>query len=227
MAADEGYDEFVTDEYLTTPETIVGPVMAADDHTTTSGDDDTYQAAVIAATDALDASDYADLMPIEYEATVIGIIVRAAVDAARAPLLARIAELEADCENCGDLRAALSAAEAEVDRLRHQLALRAQLARSGILDDLLRTVREMQTALAEPPASDERVRAWPLVSSEYGGIHCAEPSCGCVNEATEIVSAVLDDEDDRTFTVDDVHRAVAEHIAHRATVRAEEGNTPQ
>jgi hypothetical protein len=93
----------------------------------------------------------------------------------------------------------------------------------GLLDG----IHALREALTPPAAPDDEVRAWRLYSGwEYGGVYCAQVDCGCAAEGSEILrgddAAHEADEDAPTFTLNDLHKAVAEHIEHRAAIKAEE-----
>jgi hypothetical protein len=92
---------------------------------------------------------------------------------------------------------------------------------------LLDGVHALQKALSPPAAPDQQVRDWPLYTGdEYGGVYCAEPECGCAAEQSEIIpggwASADDDDPSGRFTIATLREAVAEHIAHRAELRAEE-----
>jgi hypothetical protein len=93
---------------------------------------------------------------------------------------------------------------------------------------LLDAVKEFRAFMAGPVAPDAEVRAWKLYSGmEYGGVYCAQDGCGCEAEGSEIIHGAWGDEpegEEPTFTLDELHEAIAEHIAHRAEMRAEEAD---
>jgi len=91
---------------------------------------------------------------------------------------------------------------------------------------LLDGVRALAEYISGPPAPDAQVRAHKLYTGrQYGGVYCAEPGCGCAAEGSEIIPGEWCDEpegEEPTFTLDELHAAIGEHIAHRAEIRAEE-----
>jgi hypothetical protein len=93
---------------------------------------------------------------------------------------------------------------------------------------LLDAVRVLGKFAAGPLAPDAEVRAWKLYTgAEYGGVYCAQPRCGCAAENSEIIHGAYGDEpegEEPTYTLDELHEAIAEHIAHRAELRAEEAD---
>lgn len=66
--------------------------------------------------------------------------------------------------------------------------------------------------LAEPLAPDHEVREWPLMTDpEEGGVWCADESCPLDCENSEIGEF----RDGVTFTLNELHEAIAAHIAAR------------
>lgn len=87
---------------------------------------------------------------------------------------------------------------------------------------MLHAVRVIGEHLAGPPAPDAEVRSWPICTPENdftGGVWCADPDCPLDCEASEI-----GDFREGTFTLDEMHAAIGEHIARRRE-RENEGNT--
>ena len=74
-------------------------------------------------------------------------------------------------------------------------------------------VRDFVTEkLAEPLAPDHEVRQWPLMTDpEEGGVWCADESCPLDCENSEIGEF----RDGVEFTLDELHDAIAQHIAAR------------
>lgn len=66
--------------------------------------------------------------------------------------------------------------------------------------------------LAEPLAPDHEVREWPLMTDpEEGGVWCADEDCPLDCENSEIGEF----RDGVTFTLAELHEAIAAHIAAR------------
>lgn len=89
----------------------------------------------------------------------------------------------------------------------------------GLTDPLLKAVRDIREYLAGPPAPDAEIRSWPLCTPEdefSGGVWCADDDCPLDCEASEIGEFR-----DGTFTLDQLHAAIGEHIARRREREAE------
>lgn len=84
---------------------------------------------------------------------------------------------------------------------------------------LLKAIREISEYLAGPPAPDAEVRSWPLCIFEFdfsGGVWCADAECPLDCESSEIGHFR-----EGTFTLDQLHTAIGEHIAHRRAYEEE------
>lgn len=76
---------------------------------------------------------------------------------------------------------------------------------------LLDTLREIREHLAGPLAPDAEVRSWPLwVGGDWPGIWCGDEDCPLMAESSEI-----GDFREGTFTLDELHEAIAVHISAR------------
>lgn len=71
--------------------------------------------------------------------------------------------------------------------------------------------RFVAESLAEPLAPDHEVREWPLMTDLEGGVWCADPECTLDCENSEIGEF----RDGVTFTLAELHEAIAAHIAAR------------
>ena len=73
--------------------------------------------------------------------------------------------------------------------------------------------------LSEPLAPDHEVRTWPLMTDlEGGGVWCADEDCPLMAESSEIG----DFRDGATFTLAELHEAIAAHISARRDREADE-----
>lgn len=82
-----------------------------------------------------------------------------------------------------------------------------------VIRTLLAAVSEFRAALAPPLAPDHEVQNWPLCTPEQeygGGVWCADKDCPLMAENSEIGEFR-----EGTFTLAELHEAVAEHIAAR------------
>lgn len=76
----------------------------------------------------------------------------------------------------------------------------------------LLVLRFVISQLAEPLAPDHEVRVWPLMTDpECGGVWCADADCPLDAENSEIG----DFREGATFTLAELHEAVAAHISAR------------
>lgn len=87
---------------------------------------------------------------------------------------------------------------------------------------MLHAVRVIGEHLAGPPAPDAEIRSWPLRTPDddpvfYGGVWCADDDCPLQAESSEIGHFR-----EGTFTLDELHTAIGEHIADRREREAED-----
>jgi len=73
-------------------------------------------------------------------------------------------------------------------------------------------MRFVVRTLAEPLAPDHEVREWPLMADpDGGGVWCADDDCPLMAENSEIGNF----RDGATFTLTELHEAIALHISAR------------
>jgi hypothetical protein len=78
-----------------------------------------------------------------------------------------------------------------------------------VSDALLKAVWDIRAHLEGPPAPDAEVRAWPLYAGD-DGIWCGDDDCPLQAEGSEIGWFR-----EGTFTLDQLHAAIGEHIARQ------------
>jgi hypothetical protein len=95
----------------------------------------------------------------------------------------------------------------------------------ALTQPLLKAVRDIRNYLAGPPAPDAEVRSWPLyTAAEEGGIFCGDPDCPFQAESSEIGDFRVNWRTDQapTFTLDQLHAAIGDHIARRREREADD-----